>query len=71
MGLWPPYNVAPVVRLDVLDAYPEIADLLNPLTATLTDEVLSSLNWMVDGDEKMEPEDVARQYLEDNDFIGA
>lgn len=71
MGLWPPYNVAPVVRMDVLDAYPEIADLLNPLTATLTDEVLSSLNWMVDGDEKMEPEDVARQYLEDNGFTGA
>jgi osmoprotectant transport system substrate-binding protein len=69
-GLWPPYNVAPVVRLDVLETYPEIADLFNPLTATLTDEVLSSLNWQVDGDEKLEPADVARQYLEENGFIG-
>lgn len=69
-GLWPPYNVAPVIRMDVLDAYPEIADLLNPVTASLTDEVLSSLNWQVDGDEKAEPEDVAKQYLEDNGFLG-
>jgi osmoprotectant transport system substrate-binding protein len=69
-GLWPPYNVAPVVRLDILEAHPEIAELFNPLTAMLTDEVLSSLNWQVDGDEKMEPADVARQYLEENGFIG-
>jgi len=70
MGLWPPYNVAPVVRMDVLDAYPEIADILNPVTATLTDEVLSGLNWQVDGDDKLEPADVAKQYLEDNGFLG-
>lgn len=70
MGLWPPYNLAPVVRQDVLDVYPEITDLFNAVTTSLTDEVLSSLNWQVDGDEKLKPADVARTYLEDNGFIG-
>lgn len=70
LGLWPPYNVAPVVRTEVLEMYPEIAERFNEVTATLTDEVLSSLNWMVDGDEKMDPADVAEQYLEENGFIG-
>jgi osmoprotectant transport system substrate-binding protein len=69
-GLWPPYNLAPVVRQEILDAYPEITDLFNAVTTTFTDEVLSSLNWKVDGDEKMEPADVAKQYLEDNGFLG-
>ena len=70
-GLWPPYNLAPVVRQEALDAYPQIPDLLNPVTTSLTDEVLSSLNWRVDGDEKAEPEEVARTYLEENGFLGS
>ncbi len=68
-GLWPPYNLAPVVRQETLDAYPNLPDLLNPVTTTLTNEVLSSLNWKVDGDEKQEPANVARQYLEENGFL--
>jgi osmoprotectant transport system substrate-binding protein len=70
LGLWPPYNVAPVVRTEVLETYPEIAERFNAVTTTLTDDVLSSLNWMVDGDEKMEPAEVAEQYLKENGFIG-
>lgn len=67
--LWPPYNVAPVVLQDVLTAYPNIPDLFNPVTTSLTNEILSGLNWQVDGDEKAEPADVAKQYLEDNGFL--
>lgn len=70
LGLWPPYNVAPVVRQEVIDAYPQLADAFNAVTTTLTDEVLSGLNWQVDGDEKLEPADVATTYLTDNGFIG-
>jgi osmoprotectant transport system substrate-binding protein len=69
-GLWPPYNVAPVIRQDVLDAYPEIADRFNAVTTGLTDEILSGLNWQVDGDDKKDPADVANQYLTDNGLIG-
>lgn len=69
-GLWPPYNVAPVVRQEVLDAYPDITERFNAVTTTLTDEILSDLNWRVDGDEKQEPADVANDYLTENGFIG-
>jgi osmoprotectant transport system substrate-binding protein len=68
-SLWPPYNVAPVVRQEVLDAHPEIEDAFNAVTTSLTDEILSGLNWQVDGDEKKEPADVAETYLKDNGFI--
>ena len=70
LGLWPPYNVAPVVRQEVLDAYPDVEARFNEVTASFTNEVLSGLNWRVDGDDKEEPADVADSYLTDNGFIG-
>ncbi|MGI8482824.1 MAG: glycine betaine ABC transporter substrate-binding protein, partial [Thermomicrobiales bacterium] len=68
-GLWPPYNVAPIVRQEVLDAHPEIADRFNAVTTTLTNEILSGLNWQVDGDDKKDPADVAKTFLKDNNLI--
>lgn len=62
-GLWPPYQVAPVIRMERLAESPDIADILNPLAPLLTDAVMADLNWMVDGPDKMEPADVARQFL--------
>lgn len=69
-GLWPPYNVAPIVRAEVLDANPDIEARFDAVTTSLTGEVMSGLNWRVDGDEKAEPADVAQEYLEENGFIG-
>ena len=69
-SLWPPYHVAPVVRTDTLDANPGIADALNPIAPLLTDEVMSALNWQVDGPDKLEPEEVARGFLEEQGLIG-
>lgn len=70
MGLWPPYNVAPVIQMSMLEAYPEIEEMFNSVTSMLTDEVLSGLNWRVDGDEKAEPADVAQAFLEENGLLG-
>lgn len=70
LSLWPPYNIAPVVRQEVLDAYPDVEARFNEVTTSLTDEVLSDLNWRVDGDDKEEPADVAESYLTENGFIG-
>ncbi len=70
LGLWPPYNVAPVVRTEALDANPDLAARFDAVTTSLTGEVMSGLNWRVDGDEKAEPADVAREYLEENGLIG-
>jgi len=66
---YPIYNVAPVVRMDVLEQYPQIADQLNALAPLLTDEVMSGLNWQVDGPEKKEPADVVREFLLENGLI--
>lgn len=68
-GLWPPYHVAPVIRQETLDAYPQIADILNELAPLLTSEVMADLNWKVDGDDAMEPEDVAREFLTENGLL--
>ncbi len=68
-GLWPPYHVAPVIRQDMLDAYPQIADILNALAPLLTSEVMADLNWQVDGDAAMEPEDVAHDFLVENGLL--
>jgi osmoprotectant transport system substrate-binding protein len=70
LNLWPPYNVAPVVRQEVLDAHPDIEARFNEVTSTLTNDVLSGLNWRVDGDDKEDPAAVATSYLTENGFVG-
>ena len=47
----------------------DFVDALNALSAVLTTEDLGEMNQLVDG-ERMQAEDVARQYLEDHDLIG-
>ncbi|MBM7635678.1 glycine betaine ABC transporter substrate-binding protein [Streptococcus saliviloxodontae] len=47
---WPPYNLAPIVRDDLLKRYPDIKAILNKVTASLTTEVVTKLNAKVDVD---------------------
>jgi len=75
-AFWPPYDLAPYVRQEVLDKYPEIEDILNELVATFPgggeaattalvaegQKAWQALNSRVDND-KMEPDEVAREYL--------
>jgi osmoprotectant transport system substrate-binding protein len=61
-NLWPPYYVAPVVRKEVLDANPKIAEVANKVSGLLDEATISGLNYKVDGD-KMEPKDVAADFL--------
>ncbi len=67
-GLWPPYQVAPVVRKDVLDANPRIAEILNSLAPFLTNSVMQQLNYEVSGNQR-EPADVAREFLQQQGLI--
>lgn len=60
--VWPPYNVAPVVRGKVLKANPKIEDALNAVSKTLTTAGLTKLNAQVDV-KKKEYEDVAAAYF--------
>ncbi|GAB6927904.1 glycine betaine ABC transporter substrate-binding protein [Paenibacillus sp. JCM 10914] len=66
--LWPPYNVAPVIRQSVLDDNKEIGTILNAITAKLDDKTLQELNAEVDINKK-EYQDVAKQYLKDEGLI--
>lgn len=61
--VWPPYNLAPVVRDDCLEANPEIAEILNGISAGLDTDTVTALNAKVDLD-KEEYEDVAKEYYE-------
>ena len=61
--MWPPYNIAPVVRNEVLEQYPEIAEILNDISSKLDTEVVTQLNAKVDIDQE-EYEDVAADFYE-------
>lgn len=61
--VWPPYNLAPIVRDDVLKKYPDIADVLNKVSAHLDTDTVTKLNAKVDVD-KEEYEDVASDYFD-------
>ena len=64
----PWYNLTPVVRKEILDKYPKIADPLNALAAKLNDETMAKLNASVDGDKKT-VEEVASGFLKSNGLI--
>ena len=61
--VWPPYNLAPVVRDDTLAKNPEIADILNKISASLDTDTVTALNAEVDVN-KREYEEVAREYYD-------
>lgn len=61
-GLYPPYQVAPVIRQAVLTQHPDIADILNKVAPLLTNETMQGLNNEVSG-KKQEPAAVAKAFL--------
>jgi osmoprotectant transport system substrate-binding protein len=61
--VFPPDQVAPVVRKPVVDAKPALVKALDQIAPLLTDDVMQNLNLQVDGPQKREPADVARDFL--------
>jgi osmoprotectant transport system substrate-binding protein len=68
--LFPPYNVAPVVRTATLAARPGIATILNRVAPLLTDPVMQGLNEQIDGPAKQEPADVAAAFIKQHGLGG-
>ena len=60
--IFPPYYVAPVIREDILQKYPQLEDVLNQLAGRITDSVMTELNYRVDY-LKQTPDKVARDFL--------
>ncbi len=67
-GVQPVYQPSPIIRKEVLDQYPQIAELLKPVFEGLTLEVLQDLNGRVQvGGEPAAA--VATDYLTQNGFL--
>ncbi len=63
--LWPPYNIIPVIRQEIIDQYPEVAEIINAISAKLDTATMTELNAKVDID-KEEYDDVAEDFYEEN-----
>lgn len=65
---FPPYNAAPLVRLDTLREFPELENVLNLLAGKISDAEMQELNYLVDSEGKSEAE-VARDFLKQKGLI--
>jgi osmoprotectant transport system substrate-binding protein len=61
-ALWPPYQLAAVVRRQAAEAVPRLAEVLEPLNRRLDNAVMQELNRQVDQDGD-EPREVAARFL--------
>jgi osmoprotectant transport system substrate-binding protein len=67
-NFFPVYNVAPVIRKQVLDDNPDLEKLFAPVAKKLTNKVLLDLNAQVDVDGR-DPTDVAQDWLKKEGFL--
>jgi glycine betaine/choline ABC-type transport system substrate-binding protein len=66
---FPPYNVSFMVKSDTLQKLgPNATDVIERIQKPLTEEVMQELNQRYDLD-KEEPEEIAKQYLQEEGFI--
>jgi osmoprotectant transport system substrate-binding protein len=61
-------NVAPVVKRDLVTKYPEIADVVNAVSAKLTTDAMRKMNAAA-VDQGRDPADVARDFLEEQGLL--
>ena len=61
-GFFPSYRCGNVVREEVLEKHPELVDVLEKLTDTVTDAEMASMNYAVET-EGREPRIVAEEFL--------
>ncbi|WP_338891539.1 glycine betaine ABC transporter substrate-binding protein [Rhodococcus sovatensis] len=69
-AFFPKYNPALIMKKEFADAHPEVAEVMAPISARLTDEVMTELNRQVDV-EGREPAEVARDWMVSEGFVTA
>jgi osmoprotectant transport system substrate-binding protein len=67
-NFFPKYNVSLVFRGETLKKYPQLEDLIAPVSEKLTDKVLLRLNAKIDVDGR-EPAEVAYEWLTKEGFV--
>ncbi|MEC3920155.1 glycine betaine ABC transporter substrate-binding protein [Nocardia sp. CDC160] len=68
LSFFPKYNAALVLRADFDKAHPDVAALMAPISALLTNPVITELNRKVDVDGR-EPAEVARDWMVQQGFV--
>jgi glycine betaine/choline ABC-type transport system substrate-binding protein len=68
LNFYPPYYAAPVVRQELLEASPEVRDVLNQLVGRIDDARMTQMNYEAD-ENGVETSEVARNYLIDEGII--
>lgn len=66
--LFPPYESSPVVKKRLLKKYPQLESILLKLEGEISSETMQRLNRLAD-DEKIEPNIVAKKFLEENQYF--
>jgi osmoprotectant transport system substrate-binding protein len=59
---FPPYEAVPVIREQILQQHPEVADALQSLAGKISDAEMQQLNYAVDG-QHMDATNVVREFL--------
>lgn len=65
---FPQYNAAVTLRQDFLEQYPQIADVLDPISAALNNEAIIEMSVRIDGAGD-DPAVVARDWLVEEGFV--
>lgn len=69
LTFFPAYNPAPNLRSEFVKENPEVADILNKVSAKLTNENMTQMNYLVDIEQK-QTKVVAKEWLESEGLIG-
>ncbi len=67
-GFFPPYYCAPVVRMDTLQKYPELEEVLNLLAGKISDSDMQQLNYQVK-EQKKDAAQVAKDFLQEKGLV--
>ena len=66
--LFPPYQGAPLIREETLEAHPELRDVLNKLSGNITEEEMQQMNYDVRVNGRS-AHDVAAEYVKNRGLI--
>ncbi|ALS79794.1 glycine betaine ABC transporter substrate-binding protein [Planococcus kocurii] len=68
LSFFPKYDAAPVVRMETLEEYPELEEVLSGLAGQISEEEMLAMNSRIDVDQEIAA-DVAREFLIDKGLI--
>lgn len=67
-NFYPSYMCGNVVRIEILNKYPKLKDVLEKLNGILTDKEMADMNYKVET-EKKEPVEIAKDFLIEKGFV--